>query len=216
MTQKTPQPALTLALLGGTGRTGRLLIDQALVQNYSLRVLARDPGKLHRQDGRLEVVQGDAMNAEDIARVIGGSDAVLSALGQTKGGPSDLLTRAAAHLTEQMPQHGVKRLITLVGAGVPFPGDTPKLVDNIFRTLLRVLQPAVLSDAVAHAELIRASTLEWTIVRGPMLTDGPAAPLLVGRVGEIRPRVTRASVAQFMLAQVGRDQYIRQAPAISN
>ncbi|CAM3651721.1 NAD(P)H-binding protein [Deinococcus saxicola] len=205
-----------LAVLGGTGRTGRLLIDQALVQNYSLRVLARDPSKLHRQDDRLDVIKGDATNALDIERLVTGSDAVLSALGQTRGGPDDLLTRAAGLLTQQMPQQGVRRLITLVGAGVPFPGDTPKGVDRVFRVLLKVLQPAVLNDAVAHAELVRASALDWTIVRGPMLTDGPAAPLLVGRVGEIRPRVTRASVAQFMLAQISRDQYVGQAPAISN
>ncbi|CAM3686185.1 NAD(P)-dependent oxidoreductase [Deinococcus frigens] len=210
------QTTLTLAILGGTGRTGRLLIDQALDQNYSLRVLARDPSKLHRQDERLELVQGDAMNAADIERLLTGSDVVLSALGQTKGGPNELLTRAAELLTQQMPQHGVRRLITLVGAGVPFPGDTPKLVDKVFRTLLKVLQPAVLNDAEAHAELIRASSLDWTIVRGPMLTEGSAVPLLVGRVGEIRPRVTRASVAQFMLAQVSSDQHVGQAPAISN
>ncbi|MFB9990511.1 hypothetical protein ACFFLM_00720 [Deinococcus oregonensis] len=48
----------------------------------------------------------------------------------------------------------MRRLITLTGAGVPHPGDQPKAIDHIFRTLLKVMQVDVLRDSVAHADLI--------------------------------------------------------------
>lgn len=207
---------MNLAILGGTGRTGRLLIDLALLRGDNVRVLARDPGRLHRHEERLIEVQGDARDPEAVGRVIAGTDAVLSALGPVRGGPADTMTLAARNLTTVMPGAGVRRLITLTGAGVPHEGDRPGPIDRVFRVLLRLTQPDVLKDSLNHADLIRASTLDWTIVRVPRLTDGPAAPTRAGLVGDIRPFITRASVAQFMLDQVGSDQYVRQAPAISN
>lgn len=207
---------MNLALLGGTGRTGRLLIDQALERGHTLSVLARDPERVHRQHPRLSVVPGDARDADGYAELLQGADAVLSALGPVKGGTNDVMTLAARHLTAAQAQLGVPRLVTLTGAGVPHPGDTPKPIDHVIRTLLRLTQPAVLADAAAHADLIRASTLDWTIVRVPRLTDGAASAVRAGPVGTIRPFITRASAAQFMLDALEDPATIRQAPAISN
>lgn len=205
-----------LALLGGTGGTGRLLIDEALESGYQLRVLARDPAKVHRQDPRLTVVQGDARDPEAVTRLLDGADAVLSALGPARGEAAGVLTRAADNLVSAMPTAGIRRLIVLTGAGVRDPGDRPKLVDRVFRTLLERLQPALLRDSEEYVQRVRGSGLDWTVVRAPMLTDGPARAVRVGLVGDIGPRVSRASVARFMLEQLGSDRYSRQAPALSH
>lgn len=211
---------MKLALLGGTGRTGRLLIDMALVQGHSLKVLARDPQQLKRH-ASLEAVQGDARAPDAYAELLAGTDAVLCALGpvkgdSVKGDASGVMTLAAQHLIQFMPEGGVRRLVTLTGAGVARPGDRPKLPDRIIRTLLRLMQPDVLADSVRHVRLICASDLDWTVVRVPMLIGGPAAALKVGMVGDIRPRVTRASTARFMLDALEDRALIGQTPAISN
>ena len=211
---------MKLALLGGTGRTGRLLIDMALVQGHSLKVLARDPQQLKRH-ASLEAVQGDARAPDAYAELLAGTDAVLCALGpvkgdSVKGDASGVMTLAAQHLIQFMPEGGVRRLVTLTGAGVARPGDRPKLPDRIIRTLLRLMQPDVLADSVRHVRLICASDLDWTVVRVPMLIGGPAAALKVGMVGDIRPRVTRASTASFMLDALEDRALIGQTPAISN
>lgn len=208
--------AMNLALLGGTGRTGQLLIDQALARGHHLRVLARDPSRLHRHETPIAAVTGDARDPQAIARLLEGADAVLSALGPVPGGATDTMTLAARALIDQMPAHGLRRLVTLTGAGVPHPGDQPGVIDRLVRLALRLSQPAVLNDATAHADLIRAADLDWTVVRVPRLTDGPAAPVIAGRVGDITPFVTRASVAAFMLEAVETGSYLRQAPALSN
>ena len=211
---------MKLALLGGTGRTGRLLIDMALVQGHSLKVLARDPQQLKRH-ASLEAVPGDARAPDAYAELLAGTDAALCALGpvkgdSVKGDASGVMTLAAQHLIQFMPEGGVRRLVTLTGAGVARPGDRPKLPDRIIRTLLRLMQPDVLADSVRHVRLICASDLDWTVVRVPMLIGGPAAALKVGMVGDIRPRVTRASTARFMLDALEDRALIGQTPAISN
>ena len=206
---------MKLALLGGTGRTGRLLIDMALVDGHTLKVLARDPQRL-KSHANLEAVQGDARAPDAYAELLAGTDAALCALGPVKGDASGVMTLAAQHLTRFMPEGGVRRLVTLTGAGVARPGDRPKLPDKIIGALLRLTQPEVLADSVRHVELICASGLEYTVVRVPMLTDGHAAALKVGMVGDIRPRVTRASTARFMLDALEDRALIGQTPAISN
>jgi putative NADH-flavin reductase len=206
---------MKLALLGGTGRTGRLLLDQALQRGHTLTVLARDPAQLPTRPG-LQSIQGDARDPDRYAELLQGADAVLCALGPVKGGPGDVMTRAAQHLSASPSHHGALRLVTLTGAGVPQPGDAPKLIDQVIRTLLRLTQPAVLADAVQHAQLIRGSALAWTIVRVPRLTDGPVKPVIAGPVGSIRPFITRASAAQYMLDALDDPETIGQAPAISN
>jgi hypothetical protein len=65
---------------------------------------------------------------------------------------------------------------------------------------------------------VRHSGLDWTIVRAPMLTEGPATGRVrEGYVGkDIGPRLTRADLAAFMLKQLDTETYVGQAPAISN
>ncbi|WP_227978557.1 NAD(P)-dependent oxidoreductase [Deinococcus terrestris] len=210
------RPGMTLALLGGTGRTGRLLIDRALAQGYALRVLARDPERLHRRDAALTPVTGDARHADDVFRLLEGADAVLSTLGPVRGDGAGVMGQAAHHLVAVMPGLGLSRLITLTGAGVRQPGDHPKLSDRLIRRALATLQPDVLRDSEAHVATITASPLDWTVVRVPRLGDGPMQPLKVGMVGDIGTFVSRASTADFMLRELEEGRWVRQAPAVSH
>ena len=73
-------------------------------------------------------------------------------------------------------------------------------------------------DMVKTVELVRASDLDWTVVRVPMLTDDPPkGQVRVGMVGDgMGPRITRADMAEYILQQVKSPQQLRRAPAISN
>jgi hypothetical protein len=71
-------------------------------------------------------------------------------------------------------------------------------------------------SAAAHA--VRASGLEWTLVRIPMLTDNPAqGQPKVGLLGKgAGMRLTRGDLATFMLQQAASRTYVHQAPVVSN
>jgi len=109
------------------------------------------------------------------------------------------------------------RLVTLTGAGVRDPRDQPKAFDHLMRTLLGMLSGAVLRDSQEGVSMIRASDLDWTVVRVPMLTDGPlTGKFRVGYVGKDSGRqISRADAAAFMLQQLEDDTYFYQAPMIS-
>jgi putative NADH-flavin reductase len=163
------------------------------------------------------VIWGVGFNAAKVEETIAGTDAVLSALGQRKGSTSDVQTRGTENIVAAMERHGVRRLVSLTGAGVKDPRDEPKLVDRAITLLLRRLQPDVLEDGVRHVEVIKASGLEWVIVRGPRLTEGPGkGGYRVGLGGKNSgTRISRADLAEFMLGQLTANTHLRQMPGVS-
>ncbi len=209
---------MKLAVFGATGRTGKPLVAAALERGHEVRVLARDPAKLDVSQENLLIIHGDALNAADVAETVAGCDAVLSVLGQTKGSPKDLQTTATRHIVAAMKTHGVTRVISLTGAGVRDPNDAPKFIDRVFGLLLATVARSVIRDADAHAEVLRQSGLEWTLVRGPRLTEGPrTGSYKVGYVGkDSGTQASRADVADFMLSQLDDDTWVRKAPMVSS
>lgn len=206
-----------LAIFGATGRTGIHLVEQALAREHEVTVLARNPDKLGELSHRVRTVQGDVTDPGKVAEAVQGQDAVIMALGHTRTSPKDVLTVATRNVLEAMNQHGVRRLINLTGAGVPDPADKPGLFDRLMSGLLRLAARDLWEDAMQQTSLIRASDLDWTIVRVPRLTNGPArGTVRSGYVGHgPGPMISRADVATFMLEQVTSDEHKRKAPAIS-
>jgi putative NADH-flavin reductase len=208
---------MKLAVFGASGRTGRPLVQQALAEGHEVKALVRDPPKMPVSHERLTVIGGDVLDAAKVEETVADTDAVLSALGHTETSPEDVQTRGTRNIVAAMENHGVRRLVSLTGAGVGGPKDEPKFVDKAITFLLERLQPAVLGDAIGHAQVIKGSDLEWVIVRGPRLTEGPRkGEYRVGSIGRNSgTQISRADLADFMLKQTTDDTHLRQMPVVS-
>ncbi len=206
-----------IAVFGASGRTGQELVRQALASGHGVKALVRTPSKLNAQSERLELVLGDATDQAAVAQVIDGCDAVFSVLGHSRNSPKDVQTVATRHMVAAMRARGIERVVSLTGAGVKDPHDRPKFVDRLFGFLLATVARDVLRDAEGHAEVLRESGLDYTLVRGPRLTDGPGTgSYRVGYVGrDSGTQVSRADVASFMLAQLDDETWVRKAPVIT-
>jgi uncharacterized protein YbjT (DUF2867 family) len=117
-----------------------------------------------------------------------------------------------------METAGVKRLISMTGAGVPDPDDVFQGGGIILTKALELLQHDRVADGWAHAEVIRSSDLDWTIVRCPKLTNVPATNKY--KTGYIKAglfdTIARADVADFILRCLQKREYIHSAPIITN
>lgn len=208
----------TIAIFGGTGKTGRRVVDRALAQGWSVRALARNPERIATTNDRLTVIQGDVLDASAVESTVDGSDAVLSMIGHGKGSPDNLQAEGTRLMVGAMKRHGVSRIITLTGGGLRAEGrDEPKLPDRIIRGLLKLLSPKVLADAEAHLEVLERSGLDWTVVRGPRLTEAPGTGAFgVGWVGgDSTTKISRDDLADFLLTQVEDRQFLRELPFVS-
>jgi hypothetical protein len=146
------------------------------------------------------------------------ADAVLSVLGPASNEPIYEVSQGLAHVLAAMEQHGVRRLVQSVGAGVGDPNDKPGVFDRAIQVVLKLVSRYVYEDMVRVAEAIRASDLDWTLVRVPMLThDPPTGDVKVGYLGQgVGSRLSRADLAAFLLKEAEDPAYVRQAPVISN
>lgn len=207
----------TIALFGGTGQTGKAFLAQVLEKGYAVQALVRTPSKIDTTSPRLKVIQGDVLEAEDVSRTVAGSDVVVSLFGHVKGSPQWLQTEGTRHIVNAMHQHKVRRIISLSGGGLPFEKDQPKFADKLIRGLMKLTVPHILEDAIHHAEVLKESGLDWTIVRGPRLTNEPQkGHYRVGWVGvNASTKIGRADLANFIIKLVEDPQYDHQMPFVS-
>ena len=176
---------MKIAIFGGTGRTGKQIVDQALANGYELKVLARTPSKLVLQNEALTVIEGNITDAQEVEETIKGVDAVISVLGPTSNEPVFEVSRGMEHILAAMKKEGVRRLIISAGAGVGDPKDEPKLINHLINFLLKLMAKNVLEDMSRTVKIVRESDLDWTVVRMPMLTDDPeTGQVKVGYVGK--------------------------------
>ncbi len=213
----------TIALFGASGKTGKPFVNKALEKGYKIQALVRNPDNFPIKHPNLTVIKGDILNQNDVNQAITGSDAVISLIGHVKGSPENLQSEAMHLVISAMKNNGIKRLISLTGGGVrDEQNDKPKFIDKLIPFIMKNLAGKgsrnALLDGRAHAEIIRNSGLDWTIVRGPMLTEEPAkGTYQVGNVGELKGiKLTREDLADFILKTLETDTYIHEMPFVVN
>jgi hypothetical protein len=102
------QSPMMVAVLGGTGRTGRPLVAELLRRGHKVVVLARDPAKLGMVRDEVQVITGDSRDEAALTELVSGADAVVSTLGPVRG--QGLINQDAAKaLIFAMRRAGVRR-----------------------------------------------------------------------------------------------------------
>lgn len=212
---------MKIALFGGTGPTGRYVIEEALRQGYELSVYTRDAGKLSAFEGRVAVVVGDLGNRDAIKACIAGAGAVISALGPNKQRSKE--KRPVMHgvrtIMSVMEALGVHRLIQISTASYRDPKDGFDLKSRGLATMFKLLAHNAYDDIKATAALVSRSPLDWTLVRIPFLEDGPATDrVAVGWYGKTRlgMKLSRGNLARFLVDQVAAKAFVRAAPGIAD
>jgi putative NADH-flavin reductase len=210
--------SLKLAVLGATGSVGREFVTQALAAGHEVTALVREQPKPGEIDDRVALVLGDANSAEAVKRTVAGNDAVVSALGHAKGAPDDVLARATANVIAAMRADTIDRFVVLSSPAVEDTADRPALFYRFARLVMRIAIASVVLDHREQAHLIEESGLAWTLVRGPVVfTDGPhtgtyhAGPI----TPHTSPRISRADLADFMLATSTKGDFVRMKPLVS-
>ncbi|MBL9038976.1 MAG: SDR family oxidoreductase [Archangium sp.] len=202
---------MKIAILGASGRTGRLLVRQALDAGHDVRALVRSPGTFLLRHDKLEVVEGEVGNAQAVAALVSGCDAVASALG-----PSPGHVTSCSEGTKHVIAAGAKRYVAVSGAGLDVPGDKKDLIGKVVSFFVRTLSPAVFQDKVNELKMLQDSSLPWVLVRPPRLVDAPATGAY--RVSLERSpgaSISRADLASFVLKCLTSTEFNRQAPFIA-
>jgi putative NADH-flavin reductase len=206
---------MRIVVFGANGPTGRELIGQALAAGHQTTAVTRHPEQIAPRE-RLAVAGADATDAEAVSAAVAGSDAVLSALGvpYTRN-PVTVYSTGTANIMAAMQDHGVRRLVVTSSAALDpaYRSTDSVLFRHVMEPLfMRLPGKTVYADNDRMEALIRASGLEWTIVRACWLFNAPQISGYRICEGSIRGMFTaRADLAAFLLAQLADDRFVRKA-----
>ena len=116
-----------------------------------------------------------------------------------------------------MEKLGVKRFVCESSLGI---GDSKGQLGALYNyVVIPLLLRNIFADKEVQERIIQSSALDWVIVRPALLTNGPRTGVYRSGFGSrdnsIQAKISRADVAEFMLAQTGSDLYLRKAPGVS-
>ena len=209
---------MKLFVLGATGPTGLQIVQQALTQGHAVTAFVRDPAKLPFADDNLKLVTGSLPgDGRALAEALRGHEAVISSLGLHNVLKSNGFIESSMRLlVPAMEKQGVRRLIIVSANGV---GDTRRHAPLLPRIMYRLLLTDIFADKKAGEDIVRASSLDWTVAYPTLLTNGP-------RTGSYRaaerleltgfPKISRADVADFVLRQLNDLAFLKNGAVISN
>jgi putative NADH-flavin reductase len=167
----------------------------------------------------LITVLGNILDASSLDRAVHGQDAVLCALGHKQFfRPTRILSEGTRNLIGSMRRHGVRRFVCETALGISDAWWQMGLYYTLF--VRPVIVPLYFWDKVRQEAVIRASELDWTIVRPGALTNGPQRGQYRHgpRVGHWlwTVRISRADVAAFMLDQLTDGRYVRTVVGVAD
>ena len=216
---------MRILLFGATGRTGRLILQKAIKDGHKVTAIVRTPSKLKGLGA--EIVEGTPYDKETIEKAIDNCDAVISTLNVSRTSdspwaklrsPKDMISHSIQNALETMREKRIKRIIVMSVLGA---GESWNKMPFIFKLVVSSgnLRYAF-KDHTKQEELLAASESNWTVIRLPMLTEEEGErDVIVKRLNDntkLNRKITRESVARFILNILEDDSYYKTIVAVSN
>jgi putative NADH-flavin reductase len=206
-----------LLVAGASGRTGRLLVARALERGHEVTAIVRDPSHFPASGEHLTVVIGDVLEPGTLTSAATGQDAVVSVLAPRPRTNGRVYVEGTRNLADAAAHAGVRRFVAVSAEGA---GGSGGALPAVYRLVMLIPVVARLYPDIARMEEeLRARTdLDWTVVRPPILTNGPATGayrLVEGPVVPRGLRLSRADLADFLLLLAETGGHARESVAVA-
>ncbi|MFF5079280.1 NAD(P)-dependent oxidoreductase [Actinoplanes sp. NPDC000266] len=203
---------MNVVVLGAAGRTGRLIVDEALRAGHQVTAAARTPRDF---PAAARIVRADVRDASSLREAVEGQDAVVSAVGPAGRKALGLYSDGARATVAAMRDTGADRYLGITSVGVRH--DDPHF-SWWYRGLVRPLGQDLYADMKRMEDIVRAAGLDWTFVRPTYLQD--REPTGTYRVTDgITPpggwKITRGDLARFIVEELDARRFSRGAPSLA-
>ena len=208
---------MKITVIGATRGIGLCLVNHALEEGHEVTVLARKPDSLERSHDRLTVVKGDILDAAAVKQALEGQDAVCTTIGiNPTRKPVLVFSEGIRIVIAGMQATGVRQLACVTGIGA---GDSKNhggfFYDKIINPLLL---KTIYADKYREEAVVKASDLDWVIVRPGFLTNGPLTGqyrAITELKGVTAGKISRNDVAHFVLRELAEKRYVQHTPLLT-
>lgn len=210
---------MKIVVFGASGKTGSLIVEQALDAGHEVVAYIRKAGSVKFQHPNLKICIGNLSENLRIKDAITGADACISALGgKSLTQHSSEFIAGIHHIVSTMEEVGVNRFIYLSSMGA---GESRADMCACARLVLADFMLRIpLADHTTNETRIAKSSLQWTVVRPGSLSNGPIDKNIKAICKKVslltNTSISRASVAAFMLKQLKEKKYINKAVCLTS
>jgi uncharacterized protein YbjT (DUF2867 family) len=215
---------MRILLLGATGRTGKLVIEEAIRRGHKISAIARDPEKL--KDYQIDITQGTPYDFETVEKALSGCEAVINTLNISRksdnpwaelAAPKDLISKSSTNAVSAMKKTDIKRFIALSTIGA---GSSWKATPAILKLIVSISNlKYAFRDHGKQEGILQNSSVEYTICRAPMLsTEINTKGAVAVKEEEYPPKMvlSRNSAAEFFIKIIENKKHIREIVNLSN
>lgn len=209
---------MTVAVIGCTGRTGSLVVEQALARGLHVVAVARHAEPTG--DDRIRYLSADVLDRAAMVRVLDGVDAVVSAVGIGASRDQTVLySDGVANILHGMRTHSITALSVVSAAPVGPRTAQPFLQRRLVMPVLDRFFGATYADMrLMEAELER-SEVNWVSLRPPRLVTKPLRGAYRLDAHHPLPRsgsITHGDLATALLDCVAHPPLVQQAAYVAN
>ncbi|RCR70575.1 NAD(P)-dependent oxidoreductase [Larkinella punicea] len=208
---------MKIALIGATGFVGSALLKEALHRGYDVTAIVRHPEKNTVENPQLTAVKGDVLNEAEVAGLVAGHDAVVSAYNAGWQNPNlynEYL--AGSHAIQNgTKKAGVKRLLVVGGAGSLEIAPGVQLIDT--PQFPAEWKPGALAARDYLNTLKKEEDLDWTFISPAILLE-PGERTGQFRLGTNQPvfdengvsKISVEDLAVALLDELDKPAHVRQ------
>ena len=120
-----------VAVIGATGFVGTQVVKELANRGYFVNALARNTSKIEESEN-VKAIAVDVYNTSELSEILKGNDAVISAFnpGWTNPNIFEDFLKGAESIEKAVEESGVKRFITVGGAGSLYIAEGLQLIDT--------------------------------------------------------------------------------------
>ncbi len=209
---------IKIAAIGGTGKSGKYLVQQLIQQGYLIKLLVRNPDHAPLTNPQIEIISGNVTDYATVYNLLEGCQAVISTLGL--GIPASeptIFSQSTSHVLKAMHALNLHRYIVTTGLNVDTPFDQKGPQAAYGTEWMKKTFPASTTNKQEEYRLLAASDVSWTMVRLPAIEQTDEAPSIQINLRDCPgDKISATSLANFLIGQLSDENYIRQAPFIAN
>lgn len=209
---------IKIAIIGGTGKSGKYLVNQLINQGFQLKILLRNPNNFQLKSSLIEVIKGEVTNYNSIHSLIEDCQAVISTLGL--GIPASeptIFSQSTTNVIKAMNECNVHRYIVTTGLNVDTPFDKKSSKTSFGTDWMKKTFPISTTDKQLEYDILVNSTIDWTLVRLPLIeqTDerNKVSVDLEDCPGD---KISATDLAFFLIEQLSSKAFIKKSPFLSN
>lgn len=210
--------SIKIAVIGGTGKAGKYLVNQLLNQGYKIKLVVRNLDHFQIQSPLIEVIQGSVSDYGVVYQLVEDCQVVISVLGL--GQPNSeisIFSQSTKNVLSAMKAWNVRRYIVITGLNVDTPFDQKSPKTKFATDWMKTNYPLTTSDKQLEYNMLTNSDLDWTLVRLPLIEQTEEKRGVIVSVEDcLGDKISATDLAIFLIEQLTDRTYVRKAPFLAN